>query len=96
MLPDNHLSLADFIRANPSINPNRLKPGDHVNVQKMPLLLSVRVRKSVEGPRKSIPALLPPLQACSGSLIVITYLNGVEQGREASSVVILKSRRPPQ
>lgn len=86
----NHLSLSDFIRANPSKNLNRLKPGDVVNVQKLPLLLSVRVRKSVEVTEKvhpSAPAAVAGLQRVA---YVITYLNGVEQSREARSVVILQ------
>ena len=41
----NHISLSDLITANPGRNINRLKPGDTVNVQKMPLLLTVRVQK---------------------------------------------------
>lgn len=86
----NHLSLSDFIRANPNKNLNRLKPGDVINVQKLPLLLSVRVRKSVAETEKvhpSAPAAVAGLQKVT---YVITYLNGVEQGREARSVMILQ------
>ncbi len=86
----NHLSLSDFIRANPGKNLNRLKPGDQVNVQKLPLLLGVRVRKNVEVTEKvhpSAPAAVAGLQRVTYQ---ITYLNGVEQSREAHSVVILE------
>ena len=86
----NHLSLADFIRANPNINPNRLKPGDVVNVQKLPLLLSVRVRKSVEATEKVHPGAPAAVAGLQRVTYQITYLNGVEQSREARSVVILK------
>ncbi len=86
----NHLSLADFIRANPSKNLNRLKPGDVVNVQKLPLLLSVRVRKSVEVTEKVHPSAPASVAGLQRVTYVITYLNGVEQGREARSVVILQ------
>lgn len=86
----NHLSLADFIRANPSKNLNRLKPGDVVNVQKLPLLLSVRVRKSVEVTEKVHPNASAAVAGSQRVTYVITYLNGVEQSREAKSVVILQ------
>lgn len=85
-----HLSLSDFMRANPSKDLNRLKPGDVVNVQKLPLLLSVRVRKSVvvtEKVHPSAPASVAGLQRVTYQM---TYLNGIEQSREAKSVVILQ------
>ncbi len=86
----NHLSLADFMRANPNKNLNRLKPGDRVNVQKLPLLLSVRVRKSVVVTEKVHPSASASVAGLQRVTYVITYLNGAEQGREARSVVILQ------
>lgn len=86
----NHLSLTDFIRANPSRNLNRLKPGDQVNVQKLPLLLSVHVRKSVVVTEKVHPGAPASVAGLQRVTYMVTYLNGVEQGREAKSVVILQ------
>ncbi len=85
-----HLSLADFMRANPNKNLNRLKPGDTVNVQKLPLLLTVRVRKSLEVTEKVHPS--APAAAAGSQRVsyLVTYLNGIEQSREAKSVVILQ------
>ena len=86
----NHLSLADFIRANPSKNLNRLKPGDTVNVQKLPLLLTVRVRKSLEVTEKVHPSAPAAVAGSQRVSYLVTYLNGVEQSREAKSVLILE------
>ncbi len=86
----NHLSLADFMRANPNRNLNRLKPGDQVNVQRLPLLLSVRIRKSVEVTEKVHPGAPASVAGLQRVTYVITYLNGTEQNREARSVVILQ------
>ncbi len=86
----NHLSLSDFMRANPNKNLNRLKPGDVVNVQKLPLLLSVRVRKSVIVTEKVHPGAPAAVAGLQRVTYVITYLNGIEQNREARSVVILQ------
>ncbi|MGI4790556.1 MAG: LysM peptidoglycan-binding domain-containing protein [Janthinobacterium lividum] len=85
-----HISLADLIRANPNINLNRLQPGDTINVQKMPLLLTVRVRKTLvntEKVRPNVPAYAAGSQRVT---YLVTYLNGQEVSREAQSVVILE------
>ncbi len=85
-----HLSLADFFRANPNRNLNRLQPGDRVNVQKMPLLLTVRVRKTLTETEKVHPG--SPASAAGSQRVtyLVTYLNGEEESREAQSVVILQ------
>ena len=86
----NHLSLADLITANPNKNINRLKPGDTLNVQKMPLLLTVRVRKTLETTEQVHPG-VPASQAGSQRVTyLVTYLNGQETRREAQSVDILE------
>jgi len=86
----NHISLADLITANPNKNINRLKPGDTLNVQKMPLLLTVRVRKTLTTTEKVHPG-APAAQAGSQRVTyVVTYLNGQETRREAQSVDILQ------
>lgn len=86
----NHLSLSDFIRANPGKNVNRLKPGDVVNVQRLPLLLTVRVRKTVEATEKVHPNAPDYAAGLQQVTYLVTYLNGVEQSREAQNVVILQ------
>ncbi len=85
-----HLSLTDFIRANPGKNLNRLQPGDVINIQKMPLLLTVRVRKTLSTTEKvhlGAPASVAGSQRVT---YLVTYLNGEEVSREAQSVVILQ------
>lgn len=85
-----HLSLSDFIRANPNKNLNRLKPGDLVNVQKMPLLLTVRVRKTLTATEKVHPGAPASVAGMQRVTYLVTYLNGEEISREAQSVVILQ------
>jgi LysM repeat protein len=85
-----HISLTDLIRANPNVNLNRLRPGDTINVQKMPLLLTVRVHKILVDTEKvhlGVPASVAGVQQVTYR---VTYLNGVEVSREAQSVVILQ------
>ena len=85
-----HISLTDLIRANPNINLNRLKPGDTLHVQKMPLLLTVRVQKTLVTTEKVRPG--TPAYAAGSQRVtyLVTYLNGQEVSREAQSVVILQ------
>lgn len=86
----NHLSLTDFIGANPTHNINRLSPGDVVNVQKMPLLLTVRVKKKMTREEKIVqgaPAYAAGRQAVT---YAVTYINGQETGREALSAITIE------
>ena len=85
-----HLSLSDFIRANPNKNLNRLTPGDVVNVQKMPLLLTVRVQKTLTATEKVHPGAPASVAGSQRVTYLVTYLNGQEVSREAQSVVILQ------
>lgn len=86
----NHLSYADLITANPNKNLNRLKPGDKLNVQKMPLLLAVRVRKKWATMEKVNPN-APEAQAGQQRVTyIVTFLNGQETRREAQDVNILR------
>ena len=86
----NHISLSDLITSNPNKNVNRLTPGDMLNVQKMPLLLTVRVRKQVVKTEPVNPN-APAAQAGQQRVTyVITYLNGQETRREASDIAILE------
>ncbi len=85
-----HLSLADFIRANPNKNLNRLQPGEVVHVQKMPLLLTVRVRKTLTSTEKVHPGAPASVAGLQRVTYLVTYLNGEEISREAQSVVILQ------
>lgn len=86
----NHLSLADFLRANPGKDLNRLKPGDVVNVQKVPLLLTVRVRKILVRTEKVHSAAAAAAAGLQRVTYKVTYLNGREESREVQSVVILQ------
>ncbi len=85
-----HISLSEFISANPNRNLNRLKPGDVVNVQKMPLLLTVRVRKTLTLLEKVHPSAPASVAGSQRVTYLVTYLNGEEESREAQSVVILQ------
>lgn len=85
-----HLTLGEFIRANPGVNVNRLKPSEEVNVQRLPLLLTVRVRKTIEQTEKVHPNAPESAAGSQRVTYLVTYLNGVEQSRDAQSVVILQ------
>ena len=86
----NHISLTDLITANPNKDINRLRPGDTLNVQRMPLLLTVRVRKTLVTTEKVHPG-APASEAGSQRVTyLVTYLNGQEFRREAQSVDILE------
>lgn len=85
-----HLSLSDFIRANPNKNLNRLKPGDTVNVQKLPLLLTVRVRKTLEVTEKVHPSAPASVAGSQRVTYLVTYLNGQEIRRDAQNVQIIE------
>ena len=86
----NHLSYADLITANPHKDLNRLQPGDKLNVQKMPLLLTVRVRKKWQTLEKVNPN-APAAQAGQQRVTyIVTYLNGQETRRDAQDMAILQ------
>lgn len=85
-----HLSYADLITANPHKDLNRLQPGDKLNVQKMPLLLTVRVRKKWATLEKVNPN-APAAQAGQQRVTyIVTFLNGQETRREAQDMAILQ------
>lgn len=88
----NHLTLSNFIIANPGVNINRLTPGQEVNVQKMPLLLTVRVRKRFTRDEKvlaHVPAAEAGLQRVT---YIATYLNGQEIKRDP---IAIETIEPP-
>lgn len=85
-----HISLSDLITANPNKNLNRLKPGDTLNVQKMPLLLTVRVRKTLITTEKVHPGAPASQAGLQRVTYLVTYINGQETRREAQSVDILE------
>jgi hypothetical protein len=88
-----HLSLTDFITANSSINVNKLMPGDMVNVEKMPLLLTVRVKKRL-GQDESIVANESESQGGRRHVsYVVTYLNGQETRRDVLGMVTVVKPR---
>ncbi len=85
-----HISFADFLAANPGGNLNQLKPGDVVNVQRMPLLLTVRVRKTLARDQPILPGTSPSAAGLERVTYVVTYLNGQETARDVSNAVILR------
>lgn len=88
-----HMSLTDLLVANPGKNLNKLTPGDVVNVQKMPLLLTVRVKKKFTREEK-IVAQAPDDDAGKRSITyVVTYTNGQETRRDVQDIAILEKPR---
>ena len=85
-----HISLADLITANPNKDIDRLTPGETLNVQKMPLLLTVRVRKKLTATEKVYPNAPAAVAGRQTVTYLVTYLNGQETHREAQSVDILE------
>ncbi len=87
----NHISLSDFITANAARNINRLTPGDTVNVQKMPLLLTVRVQKKFTREEK-ILANVPAAEAGLRQVTyAVTYLNGQETHRDVLEMTTIQT-----
>ncbi len=86
----NHISLTELITANPHTDINHLKPGDILNVQKMPLLLTVRVRKKLVELEKVNPNAPASEAGQQRVTYVTTYINGQETRREAQDVTILE------
>ncbi len=89
----NHISLTNFIIANTGRDIDRLTPGDAVNVQKMPLLLSVRVQKKLTREEKVMadaPAADAGLQRVT---YIVTFVNGRETNREPVGIVTTQAPR---
>ncbi len=85
-----HLSFTDFLAANAGMDLNRLKPGDVVNVQRMPLLISVRVRKTFTSDLPVLPHGPPAKAGLQRVTYIVTYLDGQETARDVSGAAILK------
>ncbi len=86
----NHISLGELITANPDVNLNRLRPGDVLHIQKMPQVLTVRLRKVVVSEEKVQPHAPAAVAGRERVTYLVTYLNGQEVGREAQSVEIIE------
>ncbi len=86
----NHLSLSELITANPNVNLNRLHPGDVIHIQKMPQVLTVRLRKLVVSEEKVQPHAPAAVAGKERVTYLVTYLNGQEVGREAQNVQIIE------
>ena len=86
----NHLSLGELITANPTVNLNHLRPGDVIHIQKMPQVLTVRLRKIVVSEEKVQPNAPAAVAGKERVTYLVTYLNGQEVGREAQSVQIIE------
>ena len=86
----NHISFSDFLTANSGHDLNKLRPGDVVNVQRMPLLLTVRVKKTITQDQ-AIVANAPADEAGQQRVTyVVTYLNGQETRRDVTNSAMLK------
>ena len=86
----NHLSLTELITANPHVNLNRLHPGDVLQVQKMPQLLTVRVQKIVVTEEKVQPGVPAAVAGRERVTSLVVYLNGQEVRRTAQNVEIIE------
>lgn len=86
----NHISLSDFIGANPSRNMNRLAPGDKVNVQKMPLLLTVQVKKRLVREEKIVQNAPESEAGRRAVTYAVTYTDGQETGREVLDMTTIE------
>jgi hypothetical protein len=89
----NHIAFSDFLTANQGKDLNHLQPGDVVNVQRMPLLLSVRVRKTFTSDLPVLPDGPMDERGLQRVTYVVTYVDGRETARTVSNAVILK--KPP-
>ncbi len=88
------MTFADFLVANPGRNLNKLQPGDVVNVQKMPLLLSVRVQKRRAREEPVIRRAPPGMGGRQRITEVVTYVNGQQMGvSQPVSVEVLERPR---
>lgn len=74
------MTFADFLLANPGRNLDKLQPGDLVNVQKMPLLLSVRVQKRRTREEPVIRRAPNGLGGRQRITEIVTYVNGQTVG----------------
>lgn len=89
----NHLSLSDFMVANPSRDLNKLTPGQRVNVQKMPLLLTVRVHKKFTREEKIVAHAADEDAGKRSITYLVTYTNGQETRKIVQDMAILEKPR---
>jgi hypothetical protein len=85
----NHMSLTDLIVANPKVNLNKLRIGDQLNVEKMPLLLEIATTRQITDVE---PILLHVPASVAGKRRVtytVSYINGQEVRRDAASISTL-------
>jgi hypothetical protein len=85
-----HISFTDFLAANAGTDVNHLKPGDLVNVQRMPLMLTVEVKKQVSKDQRILPAGPASQAGLQRVTYVVTYLDGVETARDVTNAAILQ------
>jgi LysM repeat protein len=90
----NHISLTDFIVANAGTNINKLMPGEAVNVEKKPLLLTVQVQKRMRRDEKVLPGVSGPGAGLQRVTYIVTYTNGQETHRDPVSIQTMIAPRP--
>lgn len=89
----NHLHLSDLISANSGLDINRLKPGSTINIQKMPLLLTVQVQKRLTREEKIIPGAPPADAGLRSVTYAVTYVNGQETHKDVLSMSTVQAPR---
>jgi hypothetical protein len=89
----NHISLSDFLVANKDRDMNKLMPGDTVNVQKMPMLISVRVQKEIIAEEKINEHAEGNDAGKRRLTYTVTYVNGEETRRDVQDIVTLVKPR---
>lgn len=88
-----HISLSEFISANAGRNINRLTPGDKVNVQRMPLLLTVQVKKRLRREEKIVQNAPESEAGRRAVTYAVTYTDGLEVSKEVMDMATLEPPR---
>ncbi len=88
-----HLKLSDLIAANNGLDINRLKPGTSINIQKMPLQLTVQVQKRLTRDEKIIPSAPAADAGLRSVTYAVTYVNGQETRKD---VLSMNTVQPPK
>jgi hypothetical protein len=87
----NHISFSDFIAANSGTDINRLKPGQSVNVGKVPLILMVKVQKRFMREQKVLANVAASEAGRQQITYDVTYINGQETARDVKNIATLEA-----
>jgi hypothetical protein len=89
----NHISFSDFIAANSGTDIDRLKPGQSVNVGKVPLVLTVQVKKRITREQKVLANVVASEAGRQQVTYDVTYINGQEIRRDPVNIATLEAPR---